>query len=493
VSAKLQTVHVRVNDAATGQPTPCRVQFLGEDVTYYAPFGRSTEFATGDGEDVGGNVKIKGRGRWAYINGTCEIQMPPGPIKVAVEKGFEYRPIAQEINLKPGQLSIRLNLERWQDARKNGWYSGDVHAEYLTPHTALLEAAAEDLAVVNLLAKSAYVISSERWTRFATPNIDAFSGQQPALESPGHLVVVNTLNRHEKLGELLLLNCHRAVYPLFFGAPIGPDNWTLADWCDQCHRRGGLVVSDGFAGLAELILGKVDACKAVIEIQEDWFILDLYQRLLEIGFRIPLVAGSEKRSNARALGSFRTYARLQRDEPLTYRAWIEAVRAGRTFISNGPLLYFAVNGQDPGSVVKLGAPGQKVHVHVEVHCRIPMQRLTVSLPGRERLSIDIEESSEGLVIDRELAVDCSGSIFASCIGHKQHAETSPVYVEVTGGRTPDHAQASRAADIRKLLEYLEENLSWINTRALFENEQQRERLVGIFLAAKEELARRVNP
>ena len=36
----LHTVHVRVNDAATGQPTPVRIQFTDENGTYYAPFGR---------------------------------------------------------------------------------------------------------------------------------------------------------------------------------------------------------------------------------------------------------------------------------------------------------------------------------------------------------------------------------------------------------------------------------------------------------------------
>ena len=45
MTAALQTVHVRVNDAGTGQPTPCRVRFTGPDGTYYAPFGRLTEFA----------------------------------------------------------------------------------------------------------------------------------------------------------------------------------------------------------------------------------------------------------------------------------------------------------------------------------------------------------------------------------------------------------------------------------------------------------------
>ena len=44
VSHKLQTVHVRVNDA-TGQPTPVRVRFTDDDGVYYAPLGRLTDFA----------------------------------------------------------------------------------------------------------------------------------------------------------------------------------------------------------------------------------------------------------------------------------------------------------------------------------------------------------------------------------------------------------------------------------------------------------------
>ena len=56
-------------------------------------------------------------------------------------------------------------------------------------------------------------------------------------------------------------------------------------------------------------------------------------------FRVP--AGRRQReteSNRVLLGSPRTYARLQAGQEFTYKAWIEAVRAGRTFVTNGPLL-----------------------------------------------------------------------------------------------------------------------------------------------------------
>src|SRR5271155_5321545 len=94
----LQQVHVRVNDAATGKPTPCRVRFTDAAGKYYAPYGRLTEFAFGRGVDVGGNVQVPMPGNdqkiqstnFAYIDGSCEIALPPRLIHVTICKGPEY-------------------------------------------------------------------------------------------------------------------------------------------------------------------------------------------------------------------------------------------------------------------------------------------------------------------------------------------------------------------------------------------------------------------
>src|SRR5689334_3560147 len=107
-----QTVHVRVNDAATGKPTPVRIRFTDADGNYYAPFGRLTEFAIGPNQDVGGNVLL-GVQPFAYIDGACEIALPPGRIKVHISKGPEYVPYEDEIDLHPGKLALRFMIERW--------------------------------------------------------------------------------------------------------------------------------------------------------------------------------------------------------------------------------------------------------------------------------------------------------------------------------------------------------------------------------------------
>src|SRR5207245_3711782 len=117
--------------------------FTDAEGKYYAPFGRLAEFAKGLAQDVGGNLQL-GQEKFAYIEGACEIRLPPGQITVWVSKGPEYIPLSETLELSPGKLALRFEISRWINLRQQGWYSGDVFARFLSPHAALLEGAAED-------------------------------------------------------------------------------------------------------------------------------------------------------------------------------------------------------------------------------------------------------------------------------------------------------------------------------------------------------------
>jgi hypothetical protein len=505
----LQTVHVRVNDAATDQPTPVRIRFATPAGGYFAPLGRLARFPVVDlGIDVGGNV-LDGSKKYAYIDGTCEIQLPAGPLLVEIHKGPEYRPFTSEFVLTPGKLALRFEVQRWTDLRAERWYSGDTRAHFLTPHVALLEGAAEDLAVVNLLAWECRLRDEQKRQYPAVPNLLAFSGQRPALEMPGHLVVVNTMNLHPVLGRLLLLNCHRVVYPLIFGGPAGTDNWSLADWCDQCHRKQGLVVGDNFFGhsdghpqgevLADLLLGKVDALQiddfenpeADAGFQQESVLREWYG-LLNCGFRVPLVGGSGKMCNLDVLGQPRTYARLEPGQEFTYKNWIEAVRAGRTFVTNGPMLPFTVNGQDPGAVLDLDAKAQTVQVRAEVQSLASLRRLQVVANNAVVASAEPSGSPATAVVETEVSLPEGGWLLARCWGPYDDAMeswvaaiTSPVYVQVEGRSPPPDPDA-----MAKFIGDLDQMLEWVRLQARCETDQQRERLAAIFREAREVLLKR---
>jgi hypothetical protein len=334
VSQLLQSVHLRVGDrSAMGEALPVRLRVTDEAGNYYAPLGRLASFDAASSVDAGGNVVIGGE-TWAYIDGACEILLPPGSLRVRIAKGPEFEEIDTHVKLAAGKLSLRFEMGRRADLAASGWHAGDMAAYDMTPHAALLEGAGEGLAVVNLLVH-------ERPGSLA--NIVAFSGQKPILEQPGTLVAVNTRN-DSPLGRLCLLHCHRAIYPLSF-ALGGEQVWTLDDWCQQCHRirqRPGLVVAENFFSgggampgemTALLVLGHID-----VVLYEPGCSLAPWYELLDAGLNVPLAVGSRRCNAAVPLGGWRTYARLPAGLPFTYSGWIEGVRRGATWITCGPLV-----------------------------------------------------------------------------------------------------------------------------------------------------------
>jgi hypothetical protein len=505
MSSGLHTVHVRVNDAATGKPTPVRIRLTDADGNYYPPLGRLAHFATGRGQDVGGNLLL-GAKQYAYIDGACEVPLPAGSIRAEVWKGPEYRPQTIETELAAGKMALRLSIERWTNLREQGWYSGDTRAHFLSPAAALVEAAAEDLAVVNILAFGDRIKDQFGQSVPAIPNILDFSGQQPALESPGHLIAVNTHNIHPVLGSLGLLNTHRVVYPLTFGGPDGVDDWTLHDWCGQCHRKGGLVVwtrawheaRDFRLGepLADLIQGDVDAFEIDFFEDSPFDVLSDWYDLLNCGFRVPLAGGSGKDCNGLPLGSLRSYARLRAGEELSYRAWIEAVRAGRTFVTNGPLLAFSVNGSDPGAVIEVASPGQPVQIRAEARSIVPFDQLELIADGQVIATTPASGDPTAAILEIERPVTASGWLAARCRGRqllpqrpapqRVFAHTSPVNVRLVGQDPPIHPAAQK-----RLLGHLDKMLEWVAHEARCPTEKHRAALAAVFTAARTPLERRV--
>jgi hypothetical protein len=500
VSAKLQTVHVRVNDAATGQPTPCRVRFTDAEGKYLAPYGRLAEFATTLEDDVGGNVMVDGH-EYAYIDGTCEIDLPVGPIHAEIHKGPEFLPIVRELSVTPGKLALRFAVERWSNVRLDGWHSGDALAHCLSPSAALLEGMAEDLTVVNVLAQVSH--HPKRLPHIT--NILDFSGQRAAAEAPGHLVAVNTLNHG-----LALLNCHRVVYPLATADRGGPLRWTLLDLSGQCHRKGGLVlwlqpnalgkrdpsneIELKGESLADAILGEIDAI-LLTSLSYSAVGDGIWYTLLNSGFRIPLAAGSWKMSNSKLLGKDRLYARLTPGEEFSYRNWIEAVRGGRTFITNGPLLSLMVDGRGPGAVLDALQLSQKVNVRAESHSLVPFEKLEILVNGKVVASARAEGSPSSANLEVELPLERSCWLAGRCTGthqppksrqsHTVAAHSSPVYCELE--HTPMKADPF---SLNTLMTHIDRMLEWVAKEARCESERFRDRLANIFHRARQELLNR---
>jgi hypothetical protein len=437
------TVHLRVNDAATGQPTAVRLCVTGPDCTNFAPLGLSGEFPTGRNEDVGGHVRL-GPDRWHYIPGACEIPLPTEiPLRVRVAKGLEYTPLEETVTLGPGQMALRFAIPRRTNSHADGWVSVDTRCHFLSPHAALLEAEAEDLDVVNLLATPIGLLALDGHSYSTTPQLLAFSGQVPALEANGRSVVVNTLNTHPVLGRVALLHSHRPVFPLTFGGDE-PDDWSICDWCDQCHRKAGLTVwVDAFEpaagligaeGLVAAILGKIDAIELTNQPRKAPLLPWVY-RLWDAGFRIPLVGASGKDSNRTVLGSSRTLVRVNGE------SWVEGVRSGRTIATDGPVLSLSVEGSRVRGALRDGSLGGRVEI---------VAGGRVAAVGEGRAEVDVAESTW-------VAARCHGA-------EGGFAHTAPVALG-----SPEPGPEARAA----LSELVARTREWIELHGRFANPRRK--------------------
>ncbi len=479
-----QVVHIRVNDAATGKPTPVRVRFSTTDGRYLPPLGHPAALSPGGSLPAGGNLRL-GDKVYAYIDGTCEIRLPSGPVQAEISKGCEYRPLVQTVERAPGKLALRFTIERVSNLAAEGWYAGDTHVLGLPPHAAALEGAAEGLHVVNVLARETQVQDAT-----CCPNLLEFSGQEPALVRDDCQVFVNTHHVGGALGDLSLLNCHRVVFPLTLGAE-GFEKWALLDLCDQCHRKGGLVVWPEFPGvlgerLADLILDAVDAVEwtaspAVREADFGASGLPEWYRLLNCGFRVPLVGGSGKSDNLVPVGAVRTYVQLPPGEPVTYRAWIEAIRAGRTFATRGPLLRLTVDHHGPGGAIP-AEPDRGLPVRAEVESVNAFDRLEVVWNGA--VVAEAALSADGkAAVDWRLKPAANGWLAARCLGPEGLlAHTSPIYAGA--------GAATDSPNALPLFAHLQSMLQWIDDQV--SNIEQRDRLRSIMTRARAELERQIS-
>lgn len=476
----MQSVHLRVTDAGTGKSTPVRLRITDAEGRTYAPLGRLTEFDADPRRDGGGNVLVDGRA-YAHIDGGCEILLPPGKLHVEIHKGPEYLPLEQDFELIPGKLSLRWTLARRVDLRAEGWYAGDLRSHYLSPRAALLEAQAEDLAFVHVLIRAA---------DGALPNILDFSGSEPALRTPDHVVTYDTFNE-SPLGRLGLLDCHRVVYPLAVREPI---DWNLADWCGQCHRKRGLVVWSGWdedlanaepgEGLANLLLGGIDALE-VHPGNFDQGALNLWYRLLDAGLHVPLVGCSAKDSTTLPLGSLRTYAHLGSKDTLELADWIAALRAGRTCVTRGPLLRLGVDGTGAGEVSNLDQP-HPVRMRVRWEGGAINGRLQVVGAGGAVVFEANTQPNQVLEVMTEIPLAETTWLAARCVENGRIlAHTAPVQVVVAG--QPQRPDAAAAAFVRDRFEALCRQVDGLERRGGFASARDAARLREVLAEARGKL------
>ncbi len=439
-------VHTTVIDEETGKPVPCRIHFRSPDGIPFQPHGHHDHLLSDMGTwhiDVGGDLRL-GHVTYAYIDGACQGWLPRGRVLVDIAKGFEYQPLRTSVFVERGQRELNLKIRRWTNMNAKRWFSGDTHVHFLSTTGAHLEAQGEDLNVVNLL--------QSQWGHLFT-NTEDFLGRP--IPSPDGKTIVYTSqeNRQHFLGHLTLLGLKKPVMPWCSDGPGeaelgGTLEATLSWWADECHRQGGTVIIPHLPApngepAALIATGRADA----VEMLQHGLYQHLeYYRYLNGGYRLPLVAGTDKMTSDVPVGLYRTYVYIPPDQPFDYDHWCQNLRLGRTFITGGPILLFQVNDCIPGDTVRLPAGGGTVEVDASAESIFPIHTLQIVQNGKVVAETRDEKGTGRLWIKETLKIKANcwlaarvgGPDYDRPITHRDGwqrgimAHTSPVYIAVGG-------------------------------------------------------------
>ena len=487
-------LHGQIVDAATGRPTPARLHFRSADGRYWPPYGHRHEVNDNWFEDCGGDLKL-GSTQYAYVDGQFQAELPVGEVYVEIAKGFEYRPVRQRLTITPGQRELVLPLERPLDWRSQGWVTADTHVHFISPQTAWLEAQAEGVNLVNLLAS--------QWGDLFT-NVADLSGDLSGVSHDDTLIWVGTENRQHLLGHMSLLGIKgQPVYPMCAGGPdesyLGDPGWSsLAEWSDRCREREGLVVIPHFPlpfceVAADIVLGKVDAAEIrYFEPGMDGFNVREWYRFLNLGYRVAAVGGTDKMWAGMPVGGVRTYAQLGDDE-FTFANWARAVRAGRTFTTSGPLIGFNVEGRAPGDEIALKAGGT-LYAEAWVQSVQPFDELQVIVNGQIAAREPAAPAGRETRLGAQIRLPGSAWVAARCVSHHKvwhgwpiniGAHTSPVYVRCGDDELFSPSEAAY------MLTLIDGGLTWLDTLSIPASPEHQARIRAVFESAQASLQGRL--
>jgi hypothetical protein len=479
----------RVVDDASGKPIPARVAITNS----------AGQFIEIDGRHA--HVEYLGK-RWCYVDGQFSVTVPETGAGIEIRRSIETRPVIATLAAGTGRpIQKEFRLRRWIDMRKEGYLNGDFHAHLPVPDEAHFQMQAEDLNALNLLYLPARSdpIAVNAW----------FTGTLDSHSTTGCEIYVGHEIQEWQMGHLNLLGLKELVpgYPEFGGSmeywQTNP-HWDLGRAMRAARDQEGMVVWAHVCSLpgaqlpVGLALGLVDAIELItwndpLQFPNHWSpwlnsgmpqaefpvmrAVDLYYQFLNAGFRLPIAAGTDKMLEEIPLGSNRTYARVGPDGG--YAEWMAAIKSGKCFVSNGPILEFNGGGHEPGDIVEFDGP-KRIQARVKARSILPFTTLDIVLNGEtvghKTVAIWNNPPVDGVYsmeIETSVELTRSGWLAARVVDHPDlrnrilprdvpvFAHTSPIYF------LRDGQGVREAASIAYLRKWVEGTLHWLDSTPEF--------------------------
>ncbi|HEV7406539.1 MAG TPA: CehA/McbA family metallohydrolase [Chthoniobacteraceae bacterium] len=513
-----------------GTPT-CRLTIKLVDAKTQRPVSGLVRVTRANGEAVplasllprGIGLRPDHPGReWFALLESATVAVGREPLRIESIAGLEAERASQALDLRGKEAAeVTLAPARFAEPARSGWRGGNTHLhlrglsraqadEYL--RTIPRADGLEMLFVSYLLRPSE---DAKYISNVYTP------GEIRALSGPGLQFGWGEEHRSnfgaggEGFGHVLLLNLPRLIEPVSVGPGItgaGFDYPPLRRGMDEARRVGGTVIwchnAFGFEDVPDWLGGRLHAHN-IFDGGNRGGYAETFYRFLNAGLKVPFSTGTDWFIYDFA----RVYARL--NGPLTEQSWLASLTAGRTFITNGPLLELHADEAEIGDTLRLDrdrtiqttaratgrtdfkkielvhngaviaeAPSRQVGGHFEAELKHPVG---VTGPGWLALRV----AGRGLVSEGLPPLSAAGvrdeTAARNELDEPLFAHTSPIYLEFAG-RTLFQPDAART-----LLADLEASELAIRTTGRFQDDAQRDEVLAGYRDAAAALRRKLGP
>lgn len=421
---------LKVLDAGTRKPVPCRVHFLDEKGKPHRPAGfpfwRDHFVCSGD----------------------ARLTLVPGRYQYEIERGPEYALKKGLVNVQAGTQELTVTLDQLVSMNQEGWWSGDLHVHRPVKDVPLLMQA-EDLNIAPVitwwnnrnewkresgLPKNLLIqLEGNRFYHLMAGEDERGGGALLYFNLQKPLPIAGSMREHPSSVKFLReARMHKRVHidvekPFWWDVPL----WLATEQIDSMglannHMcRSQMYESEAW--------GKPRDVKRLPPPRGNGFwTQEIYYHVLNSGLRIPPSAGSASGVLPNPLGYNRVYVHVE--GKLTWEKWWQGLRAGRSFVTNGPLLRVKVNGQLPGHVFTAGA-GKLLELTMtaKLTTRDPIDEIQVVKNGKVERRISIKEFRRTGSLGK-IQFTKSGWLLVRVIASNRKtfrfASSAPFYVEV---------------------------------------------------------------
>ena len=406
-----------------------------------------------------------------YSPGEIEVEAPIGKLKISAVHGFSAKKQVKEVTLKNGTTQTTINLNRIWNANKAGWYSADTHfhlnyggTNQLDPEDILIDLKAEEIDI-------GFPLVANLGNRFLQEDLFGWQNKELPILSFGQEI------RSHFLGHLNLIGTKELYWPWVWGPRYdiyGTDDRLNAEplrFAREQNGLGGYVhpvgIKDPFKEgggnsvpislVADAVMGEVDLLEIACLWTDEIGTASLWHELLNLGIPIALTAGSDVMNDlyrTMAIGATRVYVKPK--GKITLENYLNALKKGRSFVSNGPQILFSVDNYEVGEVIK--SSKKKAPWKLVVHSVVPYEKVEIFVNG---LLVDTQRGKTGAseTYRGSIKIPKGGWVTARVVGTRSEwpmmdsyafAESSPIWFDEIGSTVPG-VKKEAAKKLLKLL------------------------------------------